>query len=320
MPKGRINKVSQVQLVNDFATKLKKNMTKLQLQNACNKLKTELQNITNNMNSLSTRYAYANQQVKKILGDKHYDVSFQILKPTLDEKKKQILDQKDSYVTKLSNRPTIEYKKYIQVIDSFKHSNNYNELLVCASLISGRRLTELAKTGKFTEVNDPQFVLFGGQLKKRKENTIKPYEIPLINIKSKEFIKIINKIRQLKDFSKKDNKTTISLINKGVNDIMKTAFHNISMTTETIRGCYGVICYNKYSDKAVSEALYIGKILGHEEGDLATASTHYLRTNIDMGSTSNDTIKLMLSKLDEVIALQRESLKSMRYSLEPKKE
>jgi hypothetical protein len=257
--------------------------------------------------------ASANSIIKKYMGDEKHSLSYDILKPSITDKKKQIAEQKESYMSKLANRPTIEHNKYKELINKLKDSTDYYERVACVALATGRRMVEIVKTGQFVKAAD-NFITFGGQAKKRKGHSNNPYDIPVIELNADELIEIVKKLRKQKNLSKMSNTQVAAMsINPNINNIFKDIFGD-GITSEAIRGAYGVIAYNLYGDKSVSESLYITRVLGHVDTDIATAATHYSRVNIDMGEkniVSSDVSMMLLKKFDEMITLQREILKRL---------
>lgn len=313
MPKGRVNGVSQQKLLDAFEKKIKKNMKTETLIKACNEFKSQLEATTKNLNSIATRFGTANTIVKNVLGEDKHKLSFEILRLPKEKKQKQIKEQKEIYMARLGNRPTIEFDTYVKTIDTFKKSNDVDELIACVSLVTGRRCTEIVRTGTFTKTNDEHFVTFSGQLKaKGMKLTRKPYDIPLVRLNADELLDVVQRIRNddriigilktanaLKN-EDKANKKVASVTNKKPNEFLKTIF-GLDITTEAIRGAYSFICYRLYGDPSVSEALYITRVLGHVDSDVSTASQHYSRVFVKMEDFSS--ITNLNRKMDELIKL-----------------
>lgn len=302
--KGKINNISTAELLRIFETKLKKNMKMETFIKICEELKTNLEKETENANTRSTRMARSNTIIKNKLGETYYKISFNILRPTRADKLKQIAEQKEIYMSRLQNRIKLDFNTYINTIDALKISENFDDLVVCVSLVTGRRITEITTRGKFTKVGDPHFVLFGGQLKKKTGMTNNPYEIPLIGMESDELIKIIEKIRNIKDLSKLSNEKIVSVTSKRPNNILQSIF-GLNVTTEVIRGAYAYICYRMYSNNSISEIIYGSKVLGHKESDLNTFAQNYNRTYVEMNDYSKITdigkiMEKILKKLDNI--------------------
>jgi hypothetical protein len=306
MPKGKAGSSNQAQLLRDFELKLKKNITATHFVEICNEFKTNIENTTQNMNSRATRMAKANQMIKKKLGEDKFKISFEILRPTRAQKLHQIEEQKNIYMARLQNRIKIEFNVYLNTIDAFKVSNDYDELAVAVCLITGRRLTEIMKSGSFSPTKNEHFCLFGGQLKKRPNQQNDAYEIPLIGASSDELVRIVKKLRGLKDYSKASNEKVASVANKRPNDLIKSLF-GVNITSEVIRGAYAYICYRMYSNASVSEIVYGATVLGHKQGDLATFAQNYNKTYVEMNDYSS--ITEMNKKLDKLIKIMSDHFK-----------
>lgn len=306
MPKRKINGVSQVKILNDFEDKIKK-MKKLKkfdnnkFKEACEAFKKDIYGVTDNMNSIATRLAAANTAVRKVLGSEKYDVSIEILKPEQAEKKKQMAERKEIEMSRLANRIQIDYNNYINAIRTYKDSDKYEELVVCACLASGRRMTEICKTGIFTETKDVHYATFSGQLKK-KDSTHKPYDIPLIELESTELIAVVAKLRKIKDLSKKSNKDVANITNKSPNDLLKVVLGD-KVVSEVVRGAYAFICYRTYGNPSISEDLYGSRILGHSESDINTFAKNYAKVYVSMNDYS--AISTINLKLEKVISVQK---------------
>jgi hypothetical protein len=288
MGKGKINIINQAQLLRDFENKIKtfaenEEDDEEKFKDMCEEYKRELYRATPNINSRTARMATADIIIKKILGEEKHKISYDILRPSKKDKKKQMDDRTEINMNRLQNRTKLNYDVYMNSIDLYKKSDKYSELVLCVSLATGRRFTEIVKTGKFEKISKKEhYVLFSGTLKKRDVVT-KPLEIPLVGLTSYELRIIINKIRAMKDFSNKSNKDVVALnIIKKVNRKLKVLFGDNRVTSEIIRGGYAYICYRLYSDQSISEQLYGARILDHAIGDIQTFAVNYNKTYVDM--------------------------------------
>jgi hypothetical protein len=190
-------------------------------------------------------------------------------------KKKQIYDSRVMTTSRLKERLEFRYDEVTSSIQDLKTSKNYYDILACLIIASGRRATEIVARGDFEESKTPHHVLFSGQLKKRrdeeKDNT---YEIPLIELTPKEFVKLIIKVRKMKNYTKYTNREIAAKTNSGINKSIKKIFGD-TITSETMRTVYAYICYRLYSNQKESEIYYGSKILGHQDNDVAVFARNY---------------------------------------------
>ena len=90
------------------------------------------------------------------------------------------------------------------MIDTLKSSQNYYELVVCILLATGRRSDEVIARGEFNPSKLAHHVLFSGQVKSREEQR-EAYDIPVIGLTPKNLIQLVQKIRNMKNYSNEDN-------------------------------------------------------------------------------------------------------------------
>ncbi len=89
----------------------------------------------------------------------------------------------------------------VRAEDLLTRSRLWEDLVVGLAVVTGRRLSELLKTGQFY-AEQPYTVLFAGQLKQRAEE-LKPYEIPTL-CRADLVIAALSRLRSLLDCSKLD--------------------------------------------------------------------------------------------------------------------
>lgn len=310
--KGNVHEsgISQASVVRDFKKKIdklkNKKVSDADLLKMCNEFKESIEKLTDNTSSIGTNLSKGNVHIGKVLGAEKKRLSDPLLKPDKEAKLKLIAENKEIYLERLQNRILIDYETYLNAIDEFKKSENYDELIVCVSLATGRRMTEICKTGEFKKQDDKKFVIFSGQLKK-KDLTDKPYEIPIIGLDSDELRDVMKRLRAQKDWSKDDNEKVASLTNKRPNDIFKALF-GANVTSEIIRGAYAFIAYRSQKNHLVSEVYYGANILGHKDGDLSTFAMNYMKVYVNMPTNNGDFTDLN-KKMDKLIGLFEKFLK-----------
>ncbi len=85
----------------------------------------------------------------------------------------------DKFQASLEHQQLIENPRAIVArAESLLHSSRSDELIVALALVSGRRLTEVLKTGRFFP-KTANTLIFDGQLKRR-DLDVKPFEIPVL--------------------------------------------------------------------------------------------------------------------------------------------
>ena len=184
--------------------------------------------------------------------------------PPRQEKKSAIKARNEFNMKRLENRQEFTYKEILDAIKKFKDSSNYYQLVICALLSTGRRATEVIARGNFQKSKIPNHCLFSGQLK-TKDEIREAYEIPVVGMSPTNLISLVEKIREMKDFSDKSNEYIASRTNAYVNKAIVDAFDtkNRHVTSETLRCVYAFVAYRLYGDPKISEALFGSKILGH---------------------------------------------------------
>lgn len=271
------------------------------IEKIAKEFKKALYAFTSNKNTRTTMMAKLNSFIKKKFGDKFYKISYPILLPSKEDKLTQMKEQKQHYIEKLGDRIGIDAITYFSTIEKLKNSDDYYELCVVASLASGRRLTEIAKAGVFKPVaNSENEVMFSGQLKTR-EDIRKPYKIYVLGLSAKDFIKLIKKIRLMRDFSRTVNDNVIAKVANGTNKIMHALFGK-KVSTEIIRSAYIFICYRRFGDERISEVLFGNRLLGHRSDQLETTAVNYGKVfvyNLDMSDIS--VIRALNAKLDKLL-------------------
>ncbi len=200
-------------------------------------------------------------------------------------KRKFNLFKKISYQNlknKKKNTIIINYKNYIQniynILTTNINFNNINEiasLSFCLSAISGRRMIEIIKTGKFKISKNKEKIKFKGQAKKNK----KEYYIYILIFSNIFFIKKINDLRNSKIIKNIINKTKkkkyisqnqqiSNYLSPPFNKWVKTFFKNKKITYKDSRSIYSSISLKKWFKKEekwkkYDEDMFLYKILGH---------------------------------------------------------
>lgn len=239
---------------------------KKSFKNKCHEYKKQIYSDYKSLNTISTKLSLMNTFIKTNLPKEFYDISKIILKLDDDDKQSQMKTQKDGYIAKLKDRIPIDVKLYLAMIEKYKSSDDYIELIACINMATGRRLIEIIKCGSFKK-SDSHNVIFSGQAKKREKDV--PYKIPVILLTPDELLKVFKKLRSQK------LRGTDS-ISRSLNVLYANKLGK-NITSEVVRGAYANICYKMYSDESYSKALYGNEVLGHKKNDLNTFSVNYDR-------------------------------------------
>ncbi len=172
-------------------------------------------------------------------------------------------------------------QKIFNILNNKNKLKSFEEisyLSFALSSISGRRMIEIFYTGKFKIINKKK-ILFNGQAK---NNNKKKYEIYILLIDTKKFIKKIKKLRSCKKIKKiikkiKNKNNKINSINSQIsnnlsshlNKWVKIFFNNKKRTYKDSRSIYAKIVFKKWFKKDKiwknkDEDIFFTKILGHK--------------------------------------------------------
>jgi len=172
----------------------------------------------------------------------------------LQQKSANALNKKGSNVFQVDADEMV--KKCIALIEDNK--TNIFEVAVAISVLTGRRMIEVFKTGSFTATDNPYSALFEGQAKKRTDLTYKiPLLAPLAIIQ-----KALNKLRV--------TKSTEDLTNAEVNLRFSTSCNSAARRVlgfekhfHDARAIYAVIAFETRMPHNFSLNFFVSKVLGH---------------------------------------------------------
>lgn len=284
-------------------------------------------------NTRFTKMSRVNMITKRLFPNLYSEVvKFNI--PNRVEKKSAIKQTNECNKKRLENRQEFSYSEIIDDIDTLKTSQDYYKLVVCILLATGRRSVEVIARGEFKPSKLAHHVSFGGQVKSREEQR-ESYDIPVIGLTPQELIKLVEKIRKMKDYSDKDNIFIASRTNAYVNRAIVAILDKKDRhtTSETIRCIYAYIAYRLYGNPRVSEPIYCAKILGHK-GSPNVFVNNYNRVFVEgiksnLGSeeseqkiSSQEIIEFLqeeLAKKDKEIASLKKEIASLKTPVVPLK-
>ncbi len=224
-----------------------------------------------------------NNKIKKI------KINHEILSYLKIDKRKLYISKRisnEKLKIKKSNIIKIEYNTYIKEINNILNNKNklnnikdIASLSFCLSAISGRRMIEIIKTGKFKLTNKKNQLKFYGQVKTINK---KPYNIYILLYNGSFFIKKIKQLRNsiiikniIKKIKKKNNKylsknyQISNYLSNSFNKWVKYFFQDKKRTYKDSRSIYIRIAYKMWYKKdkkwkKYDEDMFFYKILGHK--------------------------------------------------------
>jgi hypothetical protein len=273
------------------------------------------------MNTRFTKLSRINQVVKRLYGNHLYAEVLKFNIPNRAEKKSAIKQTNEFNMKRLENRQEFSYSEIMNDINTLKTSQDYYKLVICILLATGRRSVEVIARGDFKKSKILHHVLFSGQVKSREEQR-ESYDIPVIGLTPQELIKLVEKIRKMKDYSDKDNMFIASRTNAYLNRAIVKVLDktNRHVTSETIRCIYAYIAYRLYGNPRVSEPAYCSKILGHK-GLPNVFTVNYnrvfvsgIKSNLELEETK-ETSKEIIEFLQEEMAKKDKEIASLKAEI-----
>jgi hypothetical protein len=160
-------------------------------------------------------------------------------------------------------------------IDTLENSTNPYELTAAVAIMSGRRMVEVVKVGRFFNHNYTKYQLnFGGQAKTKTKETGK-YVIPTLCDKEliKKAVKLIREKLQPENLT---NEQVARKFETSVNMAVNKMFSKFlgRCTCHTLRKAYATICEYKYKTKYDDSYAYFSRILGYSVEDRTTAASY----------------------------------------------
>ena len=160
------------------------------------------------------------------------------------------------------------------------HSQRWDEIVVGLAVTTGRRLSEVLKTGEFF-LEEPYTITFAGQLK-RKDKLLTPYEIPTL-CEARLVIDAWQRLRDLKactDIDEKQISHDLGPIVSETTDRYFTSYVPVrnggeTLYTHLIRTIYGQLASRYYGPDHVVDLTFMARIYGHHWIVEATGKTQY---------------------------------------------
>nr|MBA2680132.1 hypothetical protein [Ktedonobacteraceae bacterium] len=178
----------------------------------------------------------------------------------------------------------------VRIAEGLLQAKRWEDLAVGLALVTGRRLTEIMKTGSF-HPKTLYSVTFDGQLKRR-DIRLAPYELPTL-VRAELVLDAWRRLRAEVDCTTLDNSQVAEKysrivsqnVNRHVAKLVPTTIGRDELHTHQLRAVYAAIAVYYYLPPRVAEIMYMATIDGHyrllESSDqqqaLNFASTaHYL--------------------------------------------
>lgn len=168
----------------------------------------------------------------------------------------------ESLVNKSSDAMTVQASKLLARVHSILESKKSNTFdLACAlSVVTGRRMVEIFKTGTFTAIADqPYATIFDGQAKKQFK--IDGFKIPLL-CTFDLLDAALNRLRITKNTDDLNNSEVNLRYSSSCNAGARRMFGS-TRTFHCCRSVYGVLSFHAAMPHTLSLNLWLSKILGH---------------------------------------------------------
>ena len=147
-------------------------------------------------------------------------------------------------------------------------SSQWEEVVVGLAVLTGRRLTEVLKTGLFHPMSQ-YTVIFEGQLK-RKDEILPPYEIPTL-VEAAAVLDAWQRVRSSVDCTQMSRDEVAAAYSRTVGEVAKRAFHGLvpvrtndeDLYTHLDRTIYARLAVWLYCPVQVTDLTYMATIQGH---------------------------------------------------------
>lgn len=178
-------------------------------------------------------------------------------------------------------RPLIP-EKVITIAEDLLEADRYILRTAGLMLLTGRRVIEVLKTGRFQRARyRTDALIFSGQAKTREAEGTRTsaYTIPVLT-EANSILEAHQRIRDEKgkDFDAKPNNKVTTGVSKMLTEVVREAFGH-DFKPKDLRSAYAQICYHQFCPPQKSDTVYFSEILGHkllgdETSDLMTAQSY----------------------------------------------
>lgn len=229
--------------------------------------------------TILTKYRNA---LKEIATDKK---PYLLTRKTLTILKSEQIAIKSKYERKLTtqsrNRKPVKNAEYmVKIALQLLNSEKYSDIVIALCLLTGRRMTEILKTAKFTNSKNSQKCLFfRGQLKTTNKNL--KYEIYTLG-NSRDLCKAaLKRLRVMLDVSNMSNNEVARKYETTINAACRKYFSSFIgkkdidfCSCHDLRNIYALLCSREFRPIEQTESSFIAQVLGHDIDGLKTAQSY----------------------------------------------
>jgi len=206
----------------------------------------------------------------------------------------------EQFQVRLENQQVIDHpQEVVQRAEKLLHSDRWDDLVTGLAVVTGRRLTEILKTGRFFP-RSMYTVIFDGQLK-RKDIALEPYEIPVL-VNAELVLAAWRKLRSLEDTTGLDHEQVAQKYSRQASEnavrqltgLIPQRSTKEDLYTHAFRAVYARLAVLLFCPIAVNELVYVNAILGQyqaqnetQQRDFATTA-HYFDYRIGDGQGNID--------------------------------
>lgn len=178
-------------------------------------------------------------------------------------------DTTERFHQRLASRQFLDQPEVlVQMAETFLESQHWSDLALGLAIATGRRITEILKTGKFFPKTS-YTVIFEGQLK-RQDLVLKPYEIPTLVpahlvLSAWEHLRMEVHCEELSndEVNNTYGSTVRALANERLSGIIPLRSDRESVTTHLNRCVYGRLAVHYFAPEWVSDIAYMATVYGH---------------------------------------------------------
>lgn len=242
----------------------------------------EVDYLRQNYNTITaTRTAltdYRNAVKKAIIDEVLRDRVCRGLKLTNDEALEAKLTEEKNLSGRLKTvRPIKDIDGFIEKGNELLDSSSYLSLVLGIAALTGRRVSEVACTAKFTRIEGrDDAVMFDGQIKVKGREDVGAYEIPVLGDPDR-LINALAKIREAKPMFINDPDRFHNAASKELNKQIKKHFEFISdgaLSPKDLRAIYAEIVYLFSDVQTIAKPKFFSMMLGHTEDDNKTGVSY----------------------------------------------
>lgn len=219
--------------------------------------------------------------IREALGNNHHALS--VMRLSVDDAESLRVDYLETISETHTNLRQVDCQELAEIataLVSDPASKKPMEVAAGLLLLTGRRVTEVLKTGVFTAGPKKRTLTFAGQLKKEKAGSepieTPPYVIPVL-CDPKLILAAIEWLRRAAPCGDITERGVNDRYSKVINAAVKTHFTDAkkgALMPKDLRAIYATTAYGWYAPTTISMNAYFARILGHAELDLATSLSY----------------------------------------------